>query len=218
MGRDHGGGENPYRRSAMGRTSDARERLIEAVAELIWIGSYGSTTVEQICEKAGVKKGSFYHFFESKAELAAAALEEKWEESRPQLDAIFSPSVAPLERLRGYCEFGLRYQAEIRARFGCVLGCPLFALGSEVCTQDDRLQRKVESILDLKRRYLESAIRDAHAEGLVQAPDARAKSRAVFAFLQGLLTQARIQNNLELLREAYPGILDLLGAKVPELR
>ena len=54
----------------MGRVSDAKERLMEAVLELIWTGSYGSTTIDQICEKAGVKKGSFYYFFDSKAELA----------------------------------------------------------------------------------------------------------------------------------------------------
>ncbi|PYJ58790.1 MAG: TetR/AcrR family transcriptional regulator, partial [Verrucomicrobia bacterium] len=44
----------------MGRVSDAKERLMGAVRELIWEGSYGSTTIDQICEKAGVKKGSFY--------------------------------------------------------------------------------------------------------------------------------------------------------------
>jgi TetR/AcrR family transcriptional repressor of nem operon len=48
----------------MGRVSDAKERLMEAVRELIWTGSYGSTTIDQICEKAGVKKGSFYYFFD----------------------------------------------------------------------------------------------------------------------------------------------------------
>ena len=39
----------------MGRTSDAKERLMAAISELIWIGSYGSTTIDQICDKAGVK-------------------------------------------------------------------------------------------------------------------------------------------------------------------
>ena len=43
----------------MGRVSDARERLMGAMTELIWTGSYGSTTIDQICDKAGVKKGSF---------------------------------------------------------------------------------------------------------------------------------------------------------------
>ncbi|TAK98721.1 MAG: TetR/AcrR family transcriptional regulator, partial [Verrucomicrobia bacterium] len=47
----------------MGRVSDAKTRLMEAVRELIWTGSFGSTTIDQICEKSGVKKGSFYYFF-----------------------------------------------------------------------------------------------------------------------------------------------------------
>jgi len=199
----------------MGRVSDTRHRLIEAVAELIWTGSYGSTTIDQICEKAGVNKGSFYHFFESKAELAEAAADEKWAENRPELDAIFSPIVPPLERLRKFCEFGLRFQTEIQKRFGCVLGCPLSSIGSEVCTQDDRLLKKIREILEYKRLYLESAIRDAHAAGLAHAPDAVAKSRAVFAYYQGLLTQARIDDRLEILDGAYDGILDLLGATAP---
>ena len=59
----------------MGRVSDAKARLMDAVSELIWSGSYGSTTIDHICEKAGVKKGSFYYFFKSKSELAAEALE-----------------------------------------------------------------------------------------------------------------------------------------------
>ena len=41
----------------MGRVSDAKERLMKAVSELIWTGSYGNTTIDQICEKAGVKTG-----------------------------------------------------------------------------------------------------------------------------------------------------------------
>ena len=49
--------------------------MINAISELIWVGSYGSTSVDDICEKAAVKKGSFYYFFESKADLAIAAIE-----------------------------------------------------------------------------------------------------------------------------------------------
>jgi TetR/AcrR family transcriptional repressor of nem operon len=84
----------------MGRVSDAKERLMEAVRELIWAGSYGSTTIDHICEKAGVKKGSFYYFFDSKADLALTALNEEWEKRRPILDSLFSPTLPPLERLR----------------------------------------------------------------------------------------------------------------------
>ena len=200
----------------MGRVSDAKQRLMEAVRDLIWAGSYGSTTIDQICEKAGVKKGSFYYFFDSKADLALTAIEAEWKTRRTELDSIFSPTVPPLERIRNYCEYGYRFQAEIKAKFGCVLGCPLFSLGAEVSTQENRLQKKIQEILDYKRKYLETAIRDAQAAGLVHAPDVSAKARILFAYFQGLLTEARIRNNLEVLREAEHGTLEILGVKEVE--
>src|SRR3954452_18755128 len=89
----------------MGRVSDAKERLMNAVRELIWTGSYGSTTIDQICDKTGVKKGSFYYFFHSKADLAVAAIDEEFQQRRPELDSLFSPMVPPLERLHHYCEY-----------------------------------------------------------------------------------------------------------------
>src|SRR5436190_22390982 len=200
----------------MGRVSDAKQRLMEAVRELIWAGSYGSTTIDQICEKASVKKGSFYYFFDSKADLAVAAIDGEWERKRSELDSLFSATVPPLERLRKYCEYGYRFQAEIKAKFGCVLGCPLFSLGAEVSTQENRLQKKIQEILDYKRKYLETAIRDAQAAGLVHAPDVASKARILFAYFQGLLTEARIQNNLEVLREAERGTSEILGVKEAE--
>lgn len=200
----------------MGRVSDAKERLMGAVLELIWTGSYGSTTIDQICEKAGVKKGSFYYFFDSKADLAVAAIDQEWERRRVELDSLFSPTVPPLERLRKYCNYGYNLQREIKAKCGCVLGCPLFSLGSEVSTQEDRLQKKIQQILDQKCKYLESAIRDAHAAGLLHAPDAEAKAKMLFAYYQGMLTQARIQNDLQILRDSVHGTFELLGVKEPE--
>jgi TetR/AcrR family transcriptional repressor of nem operon len=200
----------------MGRVSDAKVRLMDAVSELIWTGSYGSTTIDQICEKAGVKKGSFYYFFDSKADLALTSLEQEWQRRRVELDSLFSPTIPPLERLRKYCEYGYKLQAEIKKKCGCVLGCPLFSLGSEVSTQEVHLQKKVQAILDYKRKYLETAIRDAHAAGLIHAPDAAGKARTLFAYYQGIITQARIENSLEVLRDAMRGTYELLGVKEPE--
>jgi TetR/AcrR family transcriptional regulator, transcriptional repressor for nem operon len=197
----------------MGRVSDAKEKLMKAILELIWAGSYGNTTIDQICERAGVKKGSFYYFFESKADLAAAAFDANWQIRRTELDSIFSPTVPPLERLQKYCDFSYRFQSEIKARYGMVLGCPLFALGAEVCTQEDRLRKKIQEILEYKRKYLESAVRDAHASGVINAPDPASAARMILAYYEGLLTQARIQNDVEGLRETAPGIFAMLGVK-----
>lgn len=197
----------------MGRVSDAKQRLMEAVLDLIWSGSYGSTTIDHICEKAGVKKGSFYYFFDSKAALAAEAFEESWKEKQSELDRIFSPTVPPLERLQKYAEFSFRFQSEIKVKYGRVLGCPHACLGSEVCTQEDKLGKTIQKIMVLKQKYLESAIRDANAAGLVHAPDPVAKARMIIAYYEGLLTQARIQNDIELLRDTVRGIFAILGVK-----
>src|SRR5437660_1113193 len=161
----------------MGRVSDAKQRLMDAVKELIWTGSYGTTTIDDICDKAQVKRGSFYYFFDSKAELAETAIEESWHQHRQDLDAMFSATIPPLERLEKYCDFTFKVQQEFHAKCGCVLGCPLFSLGAEVSTQEAALKKKVEGILEYKKRYLETAIRDAHAAGQINAPDAAAKAR-----------------------------------------
>ena len=71
---------------------------------------------------------------------------------------------------------------------------------------------------DLMLRVQEDvgAIRDAHAAGLIRAPDAASKSRILFAYYQGLATQARILNSLDVLREAIHGTYELLGVETPE--
>jgi TetR/AcrR family transcriptional repressor of nem operon len=197
----------------MGRVSDAKQRLMDAVLDLIWSGSYGSTTIDDICEKAGVKKGSFYYFFDSKAELAAEAVEANWQDRRVELDGIFSATVPPLERLEKYCDFTYQIQRQIKLEYGRVLGCPQASLGSEICTQEDALQKKIQEIMGQKRKYIESAIRDAHAAGLIHAPDPAAKARMIFAYYEGLLAQARIQNDVEVLREIASGMFAMLGVK-----
>ena len=100
----------------MGRVSDARERLLNATLELIWRESYGAVTVDAICERAGVKKGSFYYFFDSKSQLTAEALKHHWESLRPMYDPIFSPSVPPLERFRRYFDFLYQRHADLKSK------------------------------------------------------------------------------------------------------
>jgi len=200
----------------MGRVSDAKTRLMDAVLELLWTGSYGSTTIDQICDKAQVKKGSFYYFFKSKSELAVEAFETSWQSKQAELDKMFSPMVPPLDRIRKYCDFTYKIQQDMKEKYGRALGCPQFCLGAEVSTMEGSLQKKIQQILDCKRRYLESAVREAHALGLVHAPDPAAKARMILAYYEGLLTQVRIQNDVEVLRDTVGGIFALLGVKETE--
>src|SRR5262250_2811123 len=98
----------------MPRVSDMKERLTEAAMELLWENSYGATSVDAICERAGAKKGSFYHFFKSKSDLAAAALEADWDKKKTEMDAMFSPTVPPLDRFERYFDFVHDRLAEIQ--------------------------------------------------------------------------------------------------------
>src|SRR5262249_3037484 len=142
--------------SDMGRVSDARERLVEATIDLLWSESYGAVSVDAICERAGAKKGSFYHFFKSKDELVIAALDAHWESRKPTLDRLFPPSVPPLERLRAYFENVYQRQTELGAKYGAPQGCFYTKLGIEV-SQQTEIGKKVQDILAAYTRYYESA-------------------------------------------------------------
>jgi TetR/AcrR family transcriptional repressor of nem operon len=195
----------------MGRTSDARERLIEATIDLVWPASYGAVGVDAICDKAGVKKGSFYHFFSGKDDLMVAALDTHWQNRRAALDRTFSPSIPPLDRLRGYFAHVLERQTGVREKYGRILGCFHNSVGTECIQSLPEIAAKVQQVLSSYRSYIESALRDAQAAGDVRPGDPAADAKTLFAFVEGSLTQARIHDDLEPLRRLPEGGFALLG-------
>jgi TetR/AcrR family transcriptional repressor of nem operon len=190
-----------------------KERLMEAAMDLMWLNGYSAASVDAICEQAGAKKGSFYYFFKSKSDLAAAALEADWSKKRSQMDSIFSPTVPPLERLDRYFDLVHSRLAELHKKCGSILGCPYVSVGSEVSTQDPIVRETIDRIMDRKMKYFISAVRDVAAQGLIDAPDPEAKARALFACYQGTVAQARIQNDIELLREFKDVARTVLGVQ-----
>ncbi len=198
----------------MGRTSDAKEKLLDIAFQLIWDSSYGSVSVDQICERAKVNKGSFYHFYGSKADLAVAAYEEHWREKQPDMDRLFSAQVPPLERLSNWCNYVYEGQKRKAAEHGHVCGCPYGSIGGEVATQDDKIRVKAQEIMGRSARYIESAIADAKREGLVAVEDPKRAAQKIFSFIVGTLLQAKIQNDVEMLRDLAPTVMAILGARV----
>jgi len=190
-----------------------KKRLTDAALDLMWENSYGTTSVDAICERAGAKKGSFYYFFKSKSELTVAALEAEWNKTKVNMDALFSPTVPPLERFDRYFDCVQDRLAELKEACGSILGCPLLSIGSEVSTQNEGVRAAVDRIWDRKIKYFQSAIRDAHAPGLIEAPDPEAKAKALFACYHGTLAQARIENDVELIRDFKEVARDVLGVK-----
>ena len=72
----------------MGRKSDGKERLLQAILDLMWQSSYGTLTIDAICERAGVKKGCWYYFFKSKSQYATEAIRDGSEEKKPKINTF----------------------------------------------------------------------------------------------------------------------------------
>lgn len=200
----------------MPRVSDMKLRLMDAAMDLMWENSYNAMSVDAICERAGAKKGSFYYFFKSKSELAAAALQADWAKKKAEMDSIFSPTVPPLERFDRYFDFVHDRLAQLQKKCGSILGCPFVSVGSEVSTQDQIVRETIDRIMDTKLNYFISTVRDAQAQRLIDAPDPVAKAKALFSCYQGTMAQARIQNDVELLREFKKVARDVLGVRHAE--
>jgi TetR/AcrR family transcriptional repressor of nem operon len=188
-------------------------KLLQVGFDLIWDSSYGSVSVDDICRRAGINKGSFYHFFASKADLVVEAYEEHWLEKRPAMDRIFSPQVPPLERIHQWCQFIYEAQREKAGKYGHVCGCPFASVGSEMATFDEKIRAKSEYLMNSSRKYVESAIADAIREGSVRVKDPVATSLTLQALLDGMLVEARVQNDLKVLENMESTMLEFMGAK-----
>ena len=194
---------------------------MDAALDLIWEESYGAVTIDDICKRAEVKKGSFYYFFNSKSDLAIAALERMWEQTwKPNMDQAFSSSIEPLTRITNYLESVHQKQVATKQRHGKVLGCPIVSMGSETSTHEAEINRKIREILNRKRRYYESAIRDAVAEGAIEPCNPAEKAVALAGLIEGIVCQCRIMNDPAVAGALAETGLRLLGAKqavtVPE--
>jgi TetR/AcrR family transcriptional repressor of nem operon len=197
----------------MGRKSDSRQRLMNSAHELIWGFSYGSVTIEAICERADVKKGSFYYFFNSKSELAIAAISAYRAERVKMVMSFFRPGASALEPIWKYLDHVTEEQIEAYNENGQVLGCPLFTLGSEICTQDERLRLVIQELLTSGAKFFEDCLRDAEVRGEIERKNIELKARLLWAFYEGTLTRARIENNPELVRNLCSDAMELVGAR-----
>jgi TetR/AcrR family transcriptional regulator, transcriptional repressor for nem operon len=191
-----------------------RQKLLDTARDLLWTSSYGSVSVDDICKKAGVKKGSFYHYFPSKLDLALAAMEEyyqyKIEHVMTPVFAANKPFVLQIEDL---AEAILRDNRASLAQYGRVCGCPLAALGSEMIGEEDQqIAKKVEEMFARCREFLVTAVEGAIAAGVVPPGDAAAKTQELHDFITGLLIMSRIHNSLDgLERDLRPGLFRILG-------
>ena len=102
---------------------ESKTKLLDAALRVIRAKGYGATRIDDVCAAAGLTKGSFFHHFDSKEELALEAAEH----FGVLADAVFSAAPYqrlpdPLERLVGYVDFRKAILQGDLPDYTCLLG------------------------------------------------------------------------------------------------
>lgn len=199
----------------MGRTSAARQDLIESAAHELWQGSYGSVGVGALCSAAGVKRGSFYYFFDSKDDLVLAALEHNWQRLRGPLEDILGDERRePFQRLTAFFETIAELHEQERQQSGQVPGCPFGNLSVELATHNEAIRARVVEIFDRIQTRLAGWLRAARTSGALELDEARLDERAeqLFGCLQGAQVLAKTYADPDAIRRMAPAALAIARA------
>ncbi|WP_127500696.1 TetR/AcrR family transcriptional regulator [Actinoplanes solisilvae] len=199
----------------MGRSSDAREKILEAAQRLIELRGYSAIGVAEICKAAGVPKGSFYYFFESKEALAIAVVNQQWDTQRAQWSAILGSSDDPLERLRKLFEATAEFQRAGQQNCGSVSGCLFGNLTLELSNQTEPIRARLQEIFDIQVQMVRAVIDEAQFRGEARVASSEEAARGVVAQLEGQVMFAKLYNNTGRLDAMWSNWLALLGAPIP---
>jgi TetR/AcrR family transcriptional repressor of nem operon len=182
----------------MGRTSSARQRILNAGSDLLWEKSYHSVTVDEVCARASVRKGSLYHFFDSKSALTVAVLQHLWKTvAEPAYDKHFSLANPPLARITNFLGWLQRLQREKYDELGRVLGWPFFTLGCELGAREPMISQTLCDVESAELSYFQSAIVDAIDQDAIEPGTPREEALSLRAAIEGILARARILNDLD---------------------
>ncbi|MEV4347159.1 TetR/AcrR family transcriptional regulator [Actinoplanes sp. NPDC049596] len=188
-------------------TKDARTRLVEGMADLLWERGYVGTSPAAVLDRANVGQGSLYHHFGGKQDLAVAAIRLNADTlTRAAHEALDGPGTA-YERLE---RFLTREREVLR---GCRIGR---------MTQDpdvyaaEPLRRPVAEALGGVREAIAAVIEQGQARGeLLSGVAPRDLAATILSTLQGGYVLARADLDEERFAEAVRGLLALLEALVP---
>ena len=194
-------------------TPDTRTRLIEAARELLWERSFQAAGVDELCARANVRKGSFYHYFPSKTDLAVAAIEENWEEVKSAVfDSILQSDKSGLEQLAAFVKAVDKLQSKEARASGSFAGCPFGNLGQEMARQDERIRTTLDGIFEQHVDVFETMLRRAQAEKTIPEGDVRPKARRIFALFEGALLMAKVANDARVFRQVAPAVVAIAMA------
>jgi TetR/AcrR family transcriptional regulator, transcriptional repressor for nem operon len=147
----------------------AREGVVLAARALMTAKGYAATSVDQICETAGVTKGTFFHYFPSKEAIAGAALESYCSSQRTTMrQAGFFTDSDPLRRFEGFIDFVAESTTD-PVKHGCLAGMFAQELSD---THPELRQLCVGAFAQLRSQVLEllAAVKAVHAPMSAEDP------------------------------------------------
>ena len=181
--------------------SESRQKLLNAAIELVRERGYAATSVDQVCERAGLTKGAFFHHFKSKDALAVASA-NYWSECSCAVFAAapYHAHGDPLDRVLGYLEFRKAMLATTDVReITCFAGTMI----QEVYVTHPDLARASEATISDHAADIEEDIKAAMKEYRIRAQwTAASLALHTQAVLQGSFILAKAKGGTEVAIES----------------
>jgi TetR/AcrR family transcriptional regulator, transcriptional repressor for nem operon len=174
----------------------ARRKLLEAALAVIRLKGYTATTVDELCAKAEVAKGSFFHHFKNKEAMAVAAA-AYWSATT---DAFFAAAAYhrhadPLDRILGYLDFRKAILVGKVAEFTCPVG----TIVQEVYETCPELRDACDASISGHAAKLEADISEAvERHGIAADWSARSLALHTQAVLQGAFILAKAKGGADI--------------------
>jgi len=194
----------------MNAEPDTRSRILAVAREMFHGRSYADVGIQEICEGAKVQKGSFYHFFPSKQELAMAVIDDMAEDwAHGFVAEAFDQNLPPVERLDYMIDAAYYWQKaakDIEARMpGCLFG----NLALEMSTRDDVMRAKLNAVFEKAKDKFRFTLDEAVAAGTMAPMNTECTATAMLAFLEGIILLAKSRNEPEVILRLGPAIKTL---------
>lgn len=191
--------------------ANTRTRILAAAREMFHGRSYADVGIQEICEAARVQKGSFYHFFPSKHDLAMAVIDDMADDwAHGFVAEAFDQNLPPVERLDYMIDAAYYWQEASRDMEGRMPGCLFGNLALEMSTRDEVMRAKLIAIFDKAKERFRATLDEAVATGALPAMNTEATASAMLAYLEGIILLAKTRND--------PGVILLLGPAIKTLR
>jgi TetR/AcrR family transcriptional regulator, transcriptional repressor for nem operon len=202
----------------MQQSHQSKTRLLDATIKVVRTKGYNATRVEDVCAEAGVTKGSFFHHFKSKDDLALAAL-ERWKESSTAFfaNAPYHQAADPLDRVLAYVEFRKSILTGELPEFTCFVG----TMVQEIYATNPPLRAGCESSIFGHAKRLEADLEQAIQKYDVAEPvTAQSLALHMQCTIQGCFVLAKAAGSAAIAAESIDHLrryLQLLFRR-PEIR